>query len=421
MQLTNSSGSEVAPECPAGDKQHDAVGERRAARAGRNPWTVILAVGALCWLVLGSSAILWMLPYAGSVNPNGYYVISTKARAVQELMVFVVAALSYRLALACGWPDHILARIRVVLLNMVLALGVVAWSYIALALVAGFVDARMDDMHDTLGALQGPSSGIRGPQQLERIMTLMLTPTQFFLPPYVLGLCAIALVVVAERQHREALRTAELARAYDAARMAMLSAQLQPHFLFNALHAVMGLIDDNPRQAAAMLARLGDFLRHVLETSHSPWVEVATELAGIEAYLAVQQTRFSDRLSISIDASPESLVLSLPSMLLQPLVENAIEHGRREDGPALQVRVVASVSAEHLCIVVNNSSPRLPADLIPSDYGHGLSNVNLRLRAAYGGDAHLAVGPDQQGGTSAILVLPLRHQLGPGLPRRAPE
>src|SRR5207302_1994614 len=123
-------------------------------------------------------------------------------------------------------------------------------------------------------------------------------------------------------------------------------------------------------------------LRHALESSHWPWVDLATELAGLEAYLAIQQTRFSDRLSISIDASPESLGAYVPSLLLQPLAENAIQHGRNEGGPTLHVRVTAAVVAERLLIVVNNSSPQLPGDLAPADYGHGLSNVKLRLHAA---------------------------------------
>jgi len=224
----------------------------------------------------------------------------------------------------------------------------------------------------------------------------------------VLGLCAIALVLVTHRHHLEALRAAKLASAYEGARMAMLSAQLQPHFLFNSLHAVSVLIDDSPRQAATMLARLGDFLRHVLESSHFPWVDVATELAGLEAYLAVQQTRFSDRLSIEIDASPEALGVYVPSLLLQPLAENAIEHGRREGGPELRVRVVTLVRDGRLGIAVSNSSPRLARPLSAGDYGHGLRNVELRLRAAYGRDAQLVIGPDAQGGTSAVLDLPLR-------------
>lgn len=371
----------------------------RLTRGERNPWSVILSIGGLCWLVVACTALLYLLPWSGTTNARGDYVITTSARAVQHVMVFIVAALAYRIALAVGWPEGVLARTRVVIINTLLALAVAAWSEAALALVAGFVDGHMADMRDTFTAMKGTASNLR----------LAAGPLQMFLPPYVLGLCAIALVLVAERHHRAALRAAELARAYTTARMAMLSAQLQPHFLFNSLHAAMGLIDENPRQASIMLARLGDFLRHALETSRSPWVDVATELAGLEAYLAVQQTRFSDHLNIAIDASPDSLGVYLPSMLLQPLAENAIEHGRREGAP-LELRVAASVSAEHLCIVVKNSSPQLKADLTPADYGHGLSNVDLRLRAAYGDEAHLVVGPDQQGGTTAVLLLPVRRR-----------
>jgi hypothetical protein len=407
MQFTDALSpdpSHAGAESEASQGSVAAAVEARLAFPRHSPWVLILTVGGLCWLVVSGTAIVAMLPWSGTTTARGDWVISTGARVVQHFSVFIVAVLGYRVAIALGWPERALARTRVVILNLVLALAACAWSDVALALAAGFVDGHMKDMRETFVEFQ----------KLPPSLMLVTDALQSFLLPYVLGLCAIALVTVTRRQHREALRAAELARAYDAARLAMLSAQLQPHFLFNALHAVMGLIDDSPRQAATMLARLGDFLRHALETSHSPWVDVATELAGLDAYLAVQQTRFSGRLSISIDASPESLGVYLPSMLLQPLAENAIEHGRSEGGPALQLRIAASVSAEHLCIVVNNSNSRLPADLTSADYGHGLSNVDLRLRAAYGGDAHLVVGPDQQGGTTAILVLPVRRQPGSG-------
>lgn len=402
-------GADSGAETPPAPRAAEVV-QRPIAPAARGHWTIILEVGGLCWLVVAGTALLSMLPWSGTMTRSGDYIITTWARAVLYALVFILAVACYRIALALGWPAGAVARTRVVTINILLALAVVTWSEAALALVAGFVDGHWADMLDTFSAMR------RMPWDLK----VTANPLQMFLPPYVLGLCAIALVVVAQRHHREALRAAELARAYAAARMTMLSAQLQPHFLFNSLHAAMGLIDDSPRQAATMLARLGDFLRHALETSRSPWVDVATELAGLEAYLAVQQTRFSDQLEIAIDASPEALGAYLPSMLLQPLAENAIEHGRRDGAPALELRVAASVSAEHLCIVVNNSSPQLAADLTPADYGHGLTNVELRLRAAYGDEAHLAVGPDQQGGTSAILVLPVRRRPSAEAPQAGP-
>ena len=369
------------------------------------PWRVIWLVGGLCWLVVTGTALLWMLPASGTTM-SGMYVITTEARAAQHLLVFLAAALAYRLAIALGWPGSVGGRVRVAAINTLLALAVVSFSQIALALAAGFIDRHTVEMHETLDSW-APFS----PRWESWAM-----PLRFFLPPYVLGLCAIALVLVTHRHHREALRAAALASAYEGARMAMLSAQLQPHFLFNSLHAVSVLIDDSPRQAATMLARLGDFLRHVLESSHWPWVDVATELAGLEAYLAVQQTRFSDQLSIEIDASPEALGVYVPSLLLQPLAENAIEHGRGEGGPTLRVRVATWVRDGRLGIAVSNSSPRLARPLSCGDYGHGLRNVELRLRAAYGRDAHLAIGPDEQGGTSAVLDLPLRWV--PGVPVR---
>jgi hypothetical protein len=395
----------VAP-LPAAGTPTGADGRPTPAEPG--PWGVIWGVGGLCWLVVTGTAVLWMLPTSGTTM-DGMYIITSRARTVQHLLVFVAAAFVYRLAIALGWPGAVWARARVAMANTLLALSVVAWAPVATALAAGFVDGHTREMSETLAAWApfGMSWGF------------WATPLRFFLPPYVLGLCAIALVLMARRHHREAVRAAELASAYAAARMAMLSAQLQPHFLFNSLHAISVLIEDSPRQAMIMLARLGDFLRHALESSHWPWVDVATELTGLEAYLAVQQTRFSDRLSISIDASPESLGVYVPSLLLQPLAENAIEHGRNEGGPTLHVRVAASLVAERLCIVVNNSSPQLLSDLSAADYGHGLSNVELRLRAAYGNDARLTVGPDRQGGTSAFLDLPLRSFTGPRLPETA--
>ena len=384
--------------------EREALAEEAELPGQQSPWRVIWLVGGLIWLGVTCTTLWWLLPWAGTTM-DGDYVASTPAHAVQHVLVFLVAAVAYRIAVGLGWPQAPWARVRVVLVNTLLALGIVLWSDVAVALVAGFIDGHVSDMHAMLREAPGLTTPISN----------WAAPLRFFLPSYVLGLCAIALVLVADRQNREALRAAGLARAYAEARMAMLSAQLQPHFLFNSLHAVMGLIDESPRQASTMLARLGDFLRHALETSRQPWVDVSTELTGLGAYLAVQESRFSGGLSIAIDISPQALGVYVPSLLLQPLAENAIEHGRRNGEQALQVRVAVSVLDERLCIAIHNSSPRLSTDLTPMQFGHGLNNVSLRLRAAYGDDARLTVGPDPQGGTTAILDLPARRSAGAAL------
>src|SRR5215469_15404317 len=362
------------------------------------PWSIIGWVGGLCWLIVTVVTLLSM-PAVRRL-PSGTHLVTTQAVALQHLLVFLAAALAYRIAIGLGWPTSSGGRARVIVLNTLLALAVVAFSHLALILATGFLAPRPPDSHALLES--------------------WAVSLQLFMPPYALGLCAIALVLVARRQQREALRAARLASAHRAARMAMLSAQLQPHFLFNSLHAISVLIDDSPREAATMLARLGEFLRHALASTQWPWVDLATELAGLEAYLAVQQTRFSDRLRIAIDASPDSLGVFVPSLLLQPLAENAIEHGRRGFEPALRVGVAACLSGERLHITVSNSSPRLTNNLSPAQYRHGLSNVAQRLSAAYGAEAHLTIGPDSRGGTSAILDLPLRRSAPIAAGERAP-
>src|SRR5215472_4278013 len=112
-------------------------------------WSVIWWVGGLCWLVVTGTALLWMLPASGTTM-SGMYVVTTEARAVQHLLVFLAAASAYRLAIALGWPGSLWSRARVAAINTLLALAVVSFSQIALALVAGFIDRHTVEMHDTL-------------------------------------------------------------------------------------------------------------------------------------------------------------------------------------------------------------------------------------------------------------------------------
>src|SRR5215475_6025672 len=108
-------------------------------------WGVIIAVGGLCWLIVTLTALLWMAPTSGSTM-DGMYVVTNRARTVQHLLVFVVAACAYRVAIALGWPASLLGRVRAALANSLLAITVVFFSPLALALVAGYVDGRPLEM-----------------------------------------------------------------------------------------------------------------------------------------------------------------------------------------------------------------------------------------------------------------------------------
>jgi Histidine kinase len=349
--------------------------------AGR-PWPLILGIGGASWLLLAGLA---GFP-AGLAAP-----VSLASLGLQETCVFAAAAAGYRVTLALGWPPGALARVRVVLLSLLPALAVTL-------LAPQLADALVSGLRDGAGPFAMPLTGA----------ARSLALAQRFLPPYLLGLCATLLALTAAGAARARREAAALAGECAGARMQMLSAQLQPHFLFNALHAISVLVDDSPRRASAMIARLGDFLRHALESGRWPWTDLASELAGVEAYLAVQQVRFGDTLRVAVEAGTEALGASVPALLLQPLVENAIEHGRSAQGAVLSVHIAAAVVGGRLCIVVGNSPSPLCRDLTPADFGHGLSNVEQRLRAAYGEQARLTIGPDRRGGAAAFVELPRR-------------
>jgi hypothetical protein len=367
------------------------------------PWPVIWAIGGAVWAGVTCVALVWLLPWSGTWLKSGY-VLSTAGSAAKDLGVFLMAAVAYRAAIAIGWPSTLARRALVLCLNAVFVLSVLVWSEMLDAVFTGLIDHQYADMHRKFHTV----FGLFG--RLDWFVALLRS---YFIP-YALGLCAVVLALVVNRRHQDALRTAELARAYAAARMALLSAQLQPHFLFNSLNALTELIEENPRQASAMVVRLGNFLRHVLESSHTPWVTVSTEIEGLETYLDIQRVRFANKVAINIDVSPSVLDLRVPSLILQPLVENAIEHGRRASGPgALAINIELRSRGEHLHVTIRNSRPQLPAKLVPQDYGRGLSNVYLRLRAAYSEAAHLAIEPGAAGGTVVTLVLPRKSAKEP--------
>lgn len=360
-------------------------------------WTLILLAGGAGWLVVAGTAMLWLWPMSGKVVGDQYY-LSSPARAAQHLMVFGLSALAYRIAYWRHAPEFRSQPLGFVLMHVALAFSVVRLAPFAAGLAAGLVDLRLEDLRDTAAFWRpfGPDFGS------------WLLPLQFFLPPYLLGLALIAAVRYARDYHRESLRSASLAAAYAEARMAMLTAQLQPHFLFNAMHAISELIHECPERANAMLARLADFLRVAIESSKQPWVSVATELAGVETYLAIQQVRFRDQLAISLQVDPAAAAFDMLPLLVQPLAENAVEHGRSALPGTLQVSIAARIAGGQLLIEVHNDAPRLAAPLTPEHFGVGLANVSARLAAAYGAAATLWVGPGGQGGTLARLALPVR-------------
>jgi len=206
------------------------------------------------------------------------------------------------------------------------------------------------------------------------------------------------------RLEAERARAARMQAELAEARLQVLRTQLQPHFLFNTLNAISALALDDPHLARAMIARLGDFLRLTLAQSGSEELPLACELQGLECYLEIQRLRFQDRLAVHVDVAQEALAAVVPHLLLQPLVENALQHGLSPRTGAGNLTVSGRRQGAELLLAVEDDGVGLPAGE-PRE-GFGLANTRDRLRARFGGAARLAVEARPGGGTRASLRLP---------------
>jgi len=216
----------------------------------------------------------------------------------------------------------------------------------------------------------------------------------------------------AKEREREALeltvRSSQLAEQLAAAQLGALKMQLQPHFLFNTLGAIMVLMQQRKvNEAETMLARLGDLLRLTLEDVNAQEVPLWRELEFLRLYLSIEQVRFQDRLNVEIAADPDVADAHVPHMVLQPIVENAVRHGlgQSEEAVSIEVRVIRMGSSLVMTVSDNgpgSSSPRFEGK------GIGLANTRNRLKRLYDGEAMLVAENRPIGGVQVTITIPLR-------------
>jgi LytS/YehU family sensor histidine kinase len=205
------------------------------------------------------------------------------------------------------------------------------------------------------------------------------------------------------------LRAAQLESTMNQARLDALRMELNPHFLFNTLNAISGLVRRNENDAAvSMLARLGDLLRVTLERDSAQEVPLETELEVLQSYLAIERIRFHDRLVVDVDVQPNALSALVPTLILQPLVENAVRHGVAPvPGPG-RVSIAARRTNGHLVIEVRDTGPGFRENSGKTRRGVGLTNTASRLEQLYGDHAHLDLGTNPGGGAAVSMTLPFR-------------
>jgi two-component system LytT family sensor kinase len=228
---------------------------------------------------------------------------------------------------------------------------------------------------------------------------------------YVILYGLILLVVhIRESQKRLAFQQTETARLNEQLSKAQLSAlrrQIEPHFLFNALNAIAGLVRERKNDAAvSMIAGLSDFLRRVVADSDRQQVPLGEELECAQKYLDIQKARFAERLEFSLDVPVELLSAQVPSLILQPMVENAVKHGiaKRVSGGA--IRIAAARSNGTLTLRVYNDGPRLVEGWERLQTGIGILNTRTRLRSLYGDRFDLTLRNQEPDGVEAAVSVP---------------
>jgi len=206
------------------------------------------------------------------------------------------------------------------------------------------------------------------------------------------------------------LRLERLEKSFSEARLNALRMQLDPHFLFNALNTISSQVDRDPKLARRMIEHLGDLLRLSLESKDRQEIPLVEELAFLEHYVAIQKIRFGDHLRIETQIAPEVKYASVPSLFVQPLVENAIRHGISRRASGGTVTVSARRDGDRLDIRVLDDGVGLPAGwTIENSAGVGLSVTRQRMAGLYpDGETGFAVNRRAGGGTEVEISLPLR-------------
>jgi signal transduction histidine kinase len=237
-------------------------------------------------------------------------------------------------------------------------------------------------------------------------LQLLLWESLYWLVPFALWLL---LVLVLESGRKARVREANLSAALIMAKEAEIRAlhyQVNPHFLYNALNAIATLIlDGRNAQAERMVLRLSSFFRSSLARDPLAEVKLADEVAQQRLYLELEELRYPDCLDIVIDVPPELAAAEVPSLILQPLVENAVKHGVHAPGQQTRIEIAARASGDLLVIQVTDNGPGGGG---AAGTGVGVANVRKRLEARFGAVARVDAGPHPERGYVAAITLPLR-------------
>jgi signal transduction histidine kinase len=208
-----------------------------------------------------------------------------------------------------------------------------------------------------------------------------------------------------EKERQEA----QLRALATEAELKALKAQINPHFLFNTLNTIAQLIHTDSNRAEETVERLAEMFRYVLNGSERQWVTLDEALTFLDSYLEIERARFGERLRVTREIDPEALDVPVPSLILQPLVENAVRHGR---DPAGRIDLTISVQAQtdEVVVAIADKGPGMPPRYeIGGERGHGLRNVDQRLTMTYGAEYSLEISDNEPHGTVVTVKIPMEE------------
>jgi two-component system, LytTR family, sensor kinase len=196
------------------------------------------------------------------------------------------------------------------------------------------------------------------------------------------------------------------------AQLRALKMQLHPHFLFNTLHSISSLILEDPPKANSMIARLGDFLRLTLENSNQQLVSLKEETEFLRCYLEIEQVRFGDRLTVAFDLEPQTLSAQVPHLILQPVVENAIQHAIAPRSMQGHINIEAKRLDSSLRLEVRDNGPGIASNQhLRGAEGVGLTNVRARLNQTYASNFRFELINASDGGLAVVMEIPFQRDM----------
>ena len=249
----------------------------------------------------------------------------------------------------------------------------------------------------------------------------------YFAFGFYIDLIIALLIVIAVHAllYYQSFRASELAQSslktdLAQAQLRALKMQLHPHFLFNTLHSISSLVLEDPPKANSMIARLGDFLRLTIDNSDQQLVTLKEETEFLRCYLDIEQVRFGDRLTVTFELEPQTLSAQVPHLILQPVVENAIQHAIAPRSARGHINIEAKRLNSLLRVAITDNGPGISSNAnLPWKQGVGLTNVRTRLQQIYGPDFRFELMNTNGGGLTAVMEIPFEREPNPNIDQQS--